>query len=128
MMSEKTSQRIRGTTPAIEAAARELRQNLTPAEDRLWAAIRNRQLNGWRFRCQHPVGRFIVDFYCPAYKLAIEIDGDIHLKQVEYDSARTKQLANYGYRVIRFKNEEVLNNLDRVLHAIDQYLSELESS
>ena len=127
-MSEKTTPRIRGTTPEIEVAARQLRQQLTPAETRLWEAIRNRQLNGLRFRCQHPVGRFIVDFYCPAYKLAVEIDGDVHLERVEYDTARTDRLEDYGYRVIRFKNDEVLTNLDRVLNAIVQFASELESS
>jgi very-short-patch-repair endonuclease len=128
LMNDKTTPRIRGTTPEIEAAARQLRQQLTPAEARLWEAISNRQLNGLRFRCQHPVGRFIVDFYCPAHKLAIEIDGDIHLDRVEYDTARTDRLEDYGYRVIRFKNEEVLTNLDRVLNAIVQFVSELESS
>ena len=126
-MTEKTTSRIRGTTPEIESAARQLRQQLTPAETRLWEAIRNRQLNGWRFRCQHPVGRFIVDFYCPAYKLAIEIDGDIHLERVEYDAARTEQLEDYGYRVIRFNNDEVLTNLDRVLIAIVQFGLEFET-
>ena len=126
-MTEKTTSRIRGTTPEIESAARQLRQQLTPAETRLWEAIRNRQLNGWRFRCQHPVGRFIVDFYCPAYKLVIEVDGDIHLEQVEYDTARTEQLEDYGYRVIRFNNDEVLTNLDRVLNAIVQFALEFEA-
>ena len=117
-MNEKTTDRIRGTTREIEAAARQLRQQLTPAEARLWEAIRNRQLNGLRFRCQHPVGRFIVDFYCPVYKLAIEIDGDIHLERIEYDAARTDRLEDYGYLVVRFKNEEILTDLDRVLDEI----------
>jgi very-short-patch-repair endonuclease len=128
IMNEKTTRRIRGTTPKIEAAARQLRQQLTPAEARLWGAIRNRQLNGLRFRCQHPVGRFIVDFYCPADRLAIEIDGDIHLDRIEYDTARTDRLEDYGYRVIRFKNDEVLTNLDRVLNEIVRFASKLESS
>ncbi|MEO0375966.1 MAG: DUF559 domain-containing protein, partial [Cyanobacteria bacterium P01_A01_bin.17] len=58
--------RIRGTTPEIEQAARHLRHRLTPAEAKLWGALRKRQLNGLRWRSQHPIGRFIVDFYCPA--------------------------------------------------------------
>jgi very-short-patch-repair endonuclease len=127
LMKDKTNSHMRGSTPLINQRARQLRQQLTPAEACLWQAIRNRQLNGLKFRRQHPVGRFILDFYCPAYKLAIEVDGGIHLDRVEYDTARTKHLESYGYRVIRFKNEEVLNDLDRVLNAIVQFVAELES-
>jgi very-short-patch-repair endonuclease len=127
-MIEKTNPRIRNTTPEIEQAARQLRKQLTPAEALLWEAIRNRQLNGLKFRRQHPVGRFILDFYCPAYKLVIEVDGGIHLDRVEQDAARTEQLKSYGYRVIRFKNEEVLSDTDGVLNAIVEFVSELESS
>jgi len=71
----KDSPRIRGTTLQIQQAARHLRQNLTPAEAKLWSVLQKRQKNGLKFRCQHPLGRFIVDFYCPTYKLIIEIDG-----------------------------------------------------
>ena len=112
--------RIRGTTRQTEEAARRLRQQLTPAEDKLWSALRGRQLVGLKFRCQHPVGRFIVDFYCPSCKLVIEVDGDIHTQQKAYDEARTEQLESYGYRVLRFTNEEVLNDLQTVLTCIVQ--------
>lgn len=74
----KDSPRIRGTTQQTEQAARHLRQHLTPAEAQLWSALRRRQLVGLKFRCQHPVVQFIVDFYCPSGKLVIEVDGDIH--------------------------------------------------
>lgn len=107
--------RIRGTTPEVEQAARHFRQNLTPAEVKLWSALRRRQLEGFKFRCQHPVGRFVVDFYCPACKLVVEVDGDVHNQQKEYDQARTEQLELYGYQVLRFTNEEVLKNLSTVL-------------
>jgi very-short-patch-repair endonuclease len=110
--------RIRGTVPDIIAAARRLRQNLTPAEKTLWQALSKRQLNGMRFRCQHPVGPFIVDFYCPEHRLVIELDGSIHDHQTEQDTARTAQLNQFGYRVIRFRNETVLTNLEHVLHQI----------
>jgi very-short-patch-repair endonuclease len=116
----KDSPRIRGTTQQTEEAARRLRQQLTPAEDQLWSALRGRQLLGLKFRCQHPVGRFIVDFYCPSCKLVIEVDGDIHTQQKAYDEARTEQLESYGYRVLRFTNEEVLNDLQTVLTCIVQ--------
>jgi very-short-patch-repair endonuclease len=116
----KDSPRIRGTTQQTEEAARRLRQQLTPAEDQLWSALRGRQLLGLKFRCQHPVGRFIVDFYCPSCKLVIEVDGDIHTQQKAYDEARTEQLQSFGYRVLRFTNEEVLNDLQTVLTCIVQ--------
>lgn len=114
----KHNQRIRGATPEIQLAAKRLRNNLTPAEACLWQALRNKQLEGLRFRCQHPVGNFILDFYCPACKLVVEVDGDIHVSQIEYDNARTAELAKYGYKVLRFSNEKVINDLPQVLAEI----------
>ncbi|AFZ49951.1 endonuclease domain-containing protein [Dactylococcopsis salina] len=116
----KRNPRIRGTIPEVEQAARHLRANLTPAERVLWEALRNKRLKGLRFRCQHPVGNFILDFYCASCKLAIELDGEIHEHQQEYDHERSEKLAEYGYRVIRFSNEEVINNLPQVLAKIEQ--------
>ena len=75
---DKTTPRIRGTTPVVEAAARRLRRNMTPAEQKLWGALRNRQLDGLKFRPQHPMGAFILDFWCPARKLVVEVDGGVH--------------------------------------------------
>ena len=114
----KSNDRIRGSTPEIEQAARKLRKNLTPAEAHLWSALSNKQLEGLRFRCQHPVGNFILDFYCPSCKLVVEVDGKIHDRQIEYDDARTTKLAEYGYRVLRFSNEQVTNDLPKVLAEI----------
>ena len=110
--------RIRGTNPEIEQAARKLRNNLTPSESRLWQVLRNKQLEGLRFRCQHPVGNFILDFYCPSCKLVVEVDGEIHAYQAEYDDDRTAKLAEYGYKVLRFTNEQVMNDLPKVLAEI----------
>lgn len=98
---------------------------MTPAEARLWSVLRNKQLAGLRFRCQHPVGSFILDFYCPAYKLVVEVDGEIHDHQIEYDAARSAQLAEYGYRVLRFRNEQVINDLPQVLAAIKSVIVSL---
>jgi very-short-patch-repair endonuclease len=112
--------RIRGTTPTVVAAARRLRQNLTPAERRLWQALRKRQLNGLRFRCQHPIGSFIVDFYCPKRRLVIELDGSIHDQQLDYDAARTEALNRLGYSVVRFRNQEVMTQLEDVLLRIQK--------
>ncbi|WP_036480023.1 endonuclease domain-containing protein [Myxosarcina sp. GI1] len=114
----KHNQRIRGTSTEIEQTAKKLRNNLTPAEARLWAVLKNKQLEGLRFRRQHPVGDFILDFYCPACKLVVEVDGEIHDRQKEYDAARTAKLAEYGYKVLRFSNQRVINDLPQVLAEI----------
>ena len=84
----------------------------------LWMRLRNQLLCGFKFRRQHPIGRFIVDFYCASGKFVIEIDGDSHLQQVEYDEARTQWLNDAGYRVVRFTNQDVYSNLDAVLETI----------
>ena len=115
---KKTTSRIRGTTPEIEAAARRMRRNMTPAEKTLWEALRRKQLGGLKFRAQHPVGPFVLDFYCPACKLVVELDGGVHKDQAVQDEARTRQLEDYGYTVIRFRNEEVLGDLASVLERI----------
>jgi len=127
MKREKNTSRIRGTTPEIEAKARRLRQNMTTSEKKLWHALSGKNLAGFKFRAQHPVGSFILDFYCPACNLVVELDGEIHEKQVDYDEARTQQLSDYGYSVIRFQNDEVLNGLPSVLEKILKIANELSS-
>lgn len=99
---------------------RELRKELTEAEKLLWAALRNRKLNGLKFRRQHPLDKFIVDFYCNEKKLAVELDGSVHDEKInkEYDEARTAMLAGLNVFVLRFKNEEVINNMQNVLERI----------
>jgi len=116
----KSSARIRGTTPEIETAAIQLRKKLTPSEKQLWQALRGGKLGGFKFRRQHPVGRFILDFYCPVCNLVIELDGAIHDNQTDYDADRTKYLETYGYKVLRFQNEEVMQRLEKVLYLILQ--------
>ncbi|MGF1602071.1 MAG: endonuclease domain-containing protein [Thermosynechococcaceae cyanobacterium] len=107
--------RIRSISPAVVAVARRLRLQLTPAEQVLWEALRKRQLGGLKFLCQHPIEAFIVDFHCPQCRLAIELDGGVHDQQIEYDLARTERLHRLGYRVVRFRNQEVMTNLEDVL-------------
>lgn len=116
----KTNPTIRGTTPEVRGNAKALRANLTPAERRLWEALRGRRLSGLRFRCQHPVGPFVLDFWCPERKLAVEVDGDVHdtPDQAAYDAFRTEQLNAFGYRVVRVRNEEVFHDLPGVLARI----------
>ena len=117
-MTGKTFPRIRGTSQAIQEQARQLRREMTPAERVLWDRLRNRRFLGLKFRRQHPLGRFIADFYCAEHRLVIELDGDVHLARREYDQARTNALRNYGYRVLRFSNDAVLQCLDEVLETI----------
>ncbi|GAB4414263.1 MAG: hypothetical protein Kow00123_27740 [Anaerolineales bacterium] len=115
------------TAPVILARARELRHPQTPAETLLWARLRNRQLSGFKFRRQHPIGTAIVDFYCDACRLAIEVDGDSHAERAEYDAARTQALEEQGVRVIRFTNRDVIHHLDAVLERILEECQESES-
>jgi very-short-patch-repair endonuclease len=105
--------------PIILAHAREMRHPQTPAEATLWHALRNRQ-HSYKFRRQHPIDRFIVDFYCAEAKLLIEVDGPSHLEpdQQEYDKLRTEYLEELGYKVIRFTNEDVKLNIDGVIGEI----------
>ena len=105
-------------SPKTRKRARELRRELTPIETILWQRLRSRRLAGLKFRRQHPIGRFITDFYCAERKLVIEIDGDTHAEQGRYDASRTAWLEEHGIKVIRFNNRDVLDNLPGVLEMI----------
>ncbi|AEG00128.1 endonuclease domain-containing protein [Methylomonas methanica] len=100
--------------------ARDLRKNQTDAERLLWQHLRNRQLCGQKFRRQFPIDSFIVDFVCLEVKLIVELDGGQHAKQIEYDEKRTEQLQKRGFKVIRFWNNDVLQNNAGVLESIRQ--------
>lgn len=115
------------TTAIIMKLASELRKNQTRAEKVLWQALRKRNLKGHKFRRQHPIGRYIVDFYCHSAKLVIEVDGSIHdiLSVKEYDICREQEIAALGIHVLRFTNEQVLNNLDSV---VEEIISKLDST
>ena len=96
---------------------------MTDAEHRLWAALRDRRLQGYKFRRQHPIGRFIVDFVCIEHRLVIEADGGQHADNVA-DERRTERIERQGWRVLRFWNNEILANTegvqDTVLRALEQ--------
>ena len=108
--------------------ARTLRKNMTGAEQLLWRGLRKRQLNGFRFRRQHPIGKYIVDFVCLEQKLIVELDGGQHLEQQRYDIQRDDWLRSQGYTVLRFWNNQVMNELDQVLEAILNILPPSQSS
>ena len=109
---------------------RELRQESTEAEKLLWAELRNRKLNGLKFRRQHPLDKFIVDFYCNERRLVVELDGGVHYEKInkEYDEARTGMLAGLNIIVLRFKNEDVTKNLKEVLKKISDAADLLNSN
>jgi len=108
-----------GEGPPLKVVrARELRERPTNAEKKLWRRIRDRQVAGAKFRREHPVGNYIVDFYCDEAKLAIELDGGQHALSSGYETTRTQELERLGIRVLRFWNNEVLGNLDGVLERI----------
>ena len=98
--------------------ARELRRFATDAERVLWSHLRNRQLEGCKFRRQVPIDRFIADFACLERRLVIELDGGQHVEQARYDKARTGVLEAAGWTVLRFWNHEVLQNVEGVLVAV----------
>ena len=114
--------------PAIRQFARELRQPQTPAEATLWRQLRNRNL-GFKFRRQHEIEFFIIDFYCAEVKLCIEVDGESHLTrdQQEYDAARTEYLESLGRIVIRFTNNDVRFNIHAVVQEILDTCNEMKS-
>ena len=105
--------------------AKEMRNNPTPAEAALWESLKSKNL-GDKFRRQHPIAEFIPDFVCLSKKLIIEVDGEIHDNQIEKDQARTEVLENLGYKVLRFRNEKVLGNLEEVLSEIKSTLDNRE--
>ena len=107
--------------------AHDLRKNMTKAEIFLWNELKNRRIFGVRFRRQHPVDIFVVDFYCHELRLAIEIDGEIHLRNEisEYDDGRTHDIEKLGIKIIRFTNEQVFNEIDKVKSRILDTINKL---
>ncbi len=110
--------------------AKQNRRNLTEAEDKIWQLVRNRNINNCKFRRQHPIAGFIPDFVCLEKKLIIEIDGGYHneAKQIIYDEARENWLKEFGFDIIRFTNEEVLNNIAKVKEEISKKLASIQTS
>ena len=109
-------------SPKIKNNARSLRRNMTDVERMLWAKIRSGQLQGFRFRRQHPIGNYIVDFICLELKLVIELDGSQHMDQQQYDMKRSQWLQNNGFKIVRFWNSDVLENFDGVMQTIQMHL------
>ena len=102
----------------LKPLARQMRRDATPSEERLWQRLRNCQVEGLKFRRQHPVGRFIVDFYCAEARLVIEVDGPIHEYTPDDDAVRQEFLESQGLRLLRLSNAEVDASLAKVLGSI----------
>jgi very-short-patch-repair endonuclease len=111
-------QRVRHTSIELERRTRELRREATSAEQVLWEAVRAGRLDGLKFRRQHPIGRFVLDLYCAAHRLCIEVDGPVHEHQREHDAARDEELLAHGIRTLRFTNDQVLHDLPNVVATI----------
>jgi very-short-patch-repair endonuclease len=116
--------------PHLKYFRKALRQNLTPAEAKLWTYLKGKQLQGRKFRRQHSVGNYILDFYCPSEKLAIELDGEVHntVQAAEYDKERDLFLANTGIKVLRFENKVVFQNPEGLLGEVEKWFGENPSA
>ena len=121
---EHTQRTQQGLRKALSQTQR-LRAEMTPAEQLLWTKLRSKQCHSFKFRRQHAIGPFIVDFFCPEQLLVVEIDGDVHAekKKTTKDRQRERYLRSLGLQVIRYTNHEVLNNLDGVLEHLLSVLS-----
>lgn len=104
--------------------AKRLRNDIPPAEDRLWQELRRKQVHGFHFRRQHPIGPYVVDFACVKQRLAIEADGYGHSEphEIARDKTRTEYIQGLGWRVTRFRNEDIYEDIDGVVEAIARYL------
>ncbi len=121
-MSDEPKRLVRKVAGAHKVKfARGQRREPTQSESRLWQELRRRQL-GFRFRRQHPIGEFILDFYCGEVRLAVEIDGPVHDSQQGYDRYRNERLLERGIRVLRIADEDVARDLDGVLSRIREAL------
>ncbi len=112
-------------SPELKEIAGNLRRCTTEAEDLLWNKLKNKKLNGEKFRRQHALYKFVADFYCHEHKLVIELDGEIHNQKEnkEKDESRTYALEQLGLKIIRFKNEEVVKDIRKVLNIIKTHLA-----
>ncbi|WP_430934466.1 endonuclease domain-containing protein [Saccharicrinis sp. 156] len=112
---------MKSNSTKLKQFRRHLRNNSTPAETELWKYLKNKQVNGLRFRRQHPIGNYILDFYCVQIKLAIELDGEVHVYNEEYDLKRDTFLNEQGISVLRYENKFVFEFLEQILEEIEEF-------
>ena len=112
-----------GAKPETFKAAKSLRKNMTFHEKLLWERLNLKQINGVRFRRQHPIDFFIADFYCHEARLVVELDGEVHNNQREYDDGRSAEMERYFIKVLRFKNSDIEENIENVVKSIENKVS-----
>jgi very-short-patch-repair endonuclease len=114
---------------SVKQKRKQLRNQMPSAEVILWSRLQKRQMSGFKFRRQYSVGNYVLDFYCPEARLAIEIDGDSHFQNgaSDYDSSRQKSIEQFGIRFLRFTNLEIYKHLNKVLESIKVALEEKEN-
>ncbi len=121
--SKKIEAWLRSKNPeAVLGFAREMRKNPTEAEQLLWKELRGRKLSNLKFRRQQPMQGYILDFYCESARLGVEVDGEIHTmeEQTKYGQQRSAYLEEYGIKIIRFRNDKIINEMKYVLNAINE--------
>ena len=112
----------------LKRKARSNRKDPTPAEKLFWQLVRSKQIKGYKFHRQKPLGKYVVDFYCSNLKLVIELDGDTHAYQESYDKERTKELEANGIRVKRYQNQDVLEGTDGVYEDLVSEIEKIEKN
>ncbi len=112
--------------PELKQKARNLRNNATFSERVLWKYLKSRQMKGYQFTRQKPIGKYIVDFYCPKLQLIIEVDGDSHNEKQEYDRKRQKELEDKGFHFLRLDGHSVLKQTESVLTVIADKIEEIQ--
>jgi len=118
-----------GANQAIMEMAKALRKQMTLTESILWNRLNNKKILKVRFRRQHPINNFMADFYYHGVRLVVEIDGEIHNSRVEHDEGRTAEMERFGIKVIRFRNDEVENNIEYIIQKIEEIVkSRLEEA
>jgi len=124
MMRNRAPRTHRTSSETIKFHSRALRKRQTPAELELWERLRRRQLYGFKFRRQHPIGPYIADFYCSSEGLVVEVDGEIHdtAAQREHDELRDRAMVEFGLKLVRVTNREVFEDIESVLSRIETAL------
>ncbi|MCF7530117.1 endonuclease domain-containing protein [Neisseria lisongii] len=123
-----TKKMLANNNPVLQQYAKNLRCNMSEAEQKLWQHLRANRLDGYKFRRQQPIGHYIADFMCLSPKLIIEADGGQHNEQQTYDRERSEYLTNLGFTILRFWNHEILQQTDNVLAEILNTLQNLEQT
>lgn len=104
-----------------------MRSNPTPAEAKLWQRLRRRQLEGYKFRRQHVIAGYVVDFYCPTLQLAVEVDGPIHQYRRRQDQRRSQILSEWGVKILRFSSEAVMNEIEQVVVSLQDFIQKQDT-